>query len=492
VGGRAERPSHYVQLDFGRIHQELGREGMTRMLLWKEYVAQHPQQSTWRYSQFCENYRRYALRLKRSMRQIHRAGETVFIDYACPTVELTDGSRAHIFVAALGASSYTFACATPRETMADWLHGCSRALSFFGGVPQLIVPDNPRAVISNPNRYEPRTNDTVVDFARHHGTSVLPVRPRHPQDKARAESAVQVVQRRILMRLRNQRFTSVDDLNEAMAPLLDRLNSKPFQRLPGSRASTFADLDAPALQQLRLQPWEFAVFRTVRVHIDHHVEVDGHRYSVSQALVSQLIEARITAHAVELLHRGQRVAAHARSAHKGGFTTVVEHLPAAHRVHLQWTPERLIRWGQSIGVATGRTVWSACCSSGATPSTATEPVWVCHRSRAGTESRGWRRPVWSRWSWVRPSTTMCATSWPMAAIRSNDQSRPNGSVRITPMCAGRATTSDGTVRHPIDRDREQTHDDEHHLGTTARPQAQWHGRRTARSTQQRRHERPEL
>jgi transposase len=211
-------------------------------------------------------------------------------------------------------------------------------------------------MIANPNRYEPRTNDTVADFARHYGTSVLPARPRHPQDKAKAESAVQVVERWILMRLRHQRFDSVDDLNEAIAPLLEQLNSRPFQKLPGSRASAFTDLDAPALQPLPLQPWEFAVFRTVRVHIDHHVEIDGHRYSVPQALVGQLIEARLTAHAVELLHRGQRVAAHARSAHKGGFTTVLAHLPAAHRAHLQWTPERLIGWGQSIGVATGRTV----------------------------------------------------------------------------------------------------------------------------------------
>jgi transposase len=329
---------------------------MTLMLLWEEYVAQHPQQSTWRYSQFCENYRRYALRLKRSMRQIHRAGEKLFIDFAGPTMELTDGSRAHIFVAALGASSYTFACATPRETMADWLHGCARALSFFGGVPQLIVPDNPRAMIANPNRYEPRTNDTVADFARHYGTSVLPARPRHPQDKAKAESAVQVVERWIMMRLRHQRFASVDDLNEAIVPLLDELNSKPFQKLPGSRASAFAEIDAPALQALPTQPWEFAVFKTVKVHIDYHVEFDGHRYSVPQALVGQVLELRVTQTAVEALHRGQRVAAHKRNAHKGGFTTVAAHLPAAHRAHMEWTPDRLIHWGQSIGVATGQTV----------------------------------------------------------------------------------------------------------------------------------------
>ena len=182
VQGRLDRPSHYMLPDYGRIHQELRRKGMTLMLLWEEYVAAHPGQPTYRYSQFCERYRRHALRLKRSMRQIHRAGEKLFVDYAGPTVELADGSRAHIFVAALGASSYTFACATPRETMADWLQGCARALSFIGGVPQLIVPDNPRAMIASPDRYEPRANETVEDFARHYGTSVLPARPRHPQD----------------------------------------------------------------------------------------------------------------------------------------------------------------------------------------------------------------------------------------------------------------------------------------------------------------------
>lgn len=323
VQGRLDRPSHYVVPDYGRIHQELQRKGMTLMLLWEEYIAAHPGQSTYRYSQFCERYRRYALRLKRSMRQIHRAGEKLFVDYAGPTLELTDGSRAHIFVAALGASSYTFACATPRETMADWLQGCARALSFFGGVPQLIVPDNPRAMIANPNRYEPRANETVEDFARHYGTSVLPARPRHPQDKAKVESAVQVVERWILMRLRHQRFASVDDVNEAIEPLLERLNSKSFQKLPGSRASAFADLDAPALQALPLQPWEWAVFKSVRVHIDHHVEIDGHRYSVPQNLVGLLLEARITTGAVELLHRGQRVASHQRSAHKVTATSKI-------------------------------------------------------------------------------------------------------------------------------------------------------------------------
>lgn len=324
------RQSDYVMPDYGRAHQELRRKGMTLMLLWEEYQAEYAGQQTYRYTQFCEHYRAFSQRLKRSMRQVHRAGEKLFIDYAGPTVALTDGTRAHIFVAALGASSYTFACATARETMADWLDATAQALAFFGGVPQLIVPDNPRALIADPNRYEPRSNDTVQDFARHYGTSVLPARSRHPQDKARVESAVQVVERWILARLRHQRFANVHEVNLAVEPLLDRLNTRPFQKLPGSRASAFGALDAPALQPLPAQRYELARFKTVRVQIDYHVEIDGHRYSVPHALVGQMLDARITSHVVELLHRGHRVASHGRSERRGGFTTAAEHMPAAH------------------------------------------------------------------------------------------------------------------------------------------------------------------
>jgi len=351
-----QKPRNHVQPDYGRLHQELRRKGMTLMLLWEEYRAEHADRQTYAYSQFCDNYRRFARQLKRSMRQIHRAGEKLFIDYAGPTIALTDGSRAHIFVAAMGASSYTFAFATPRETMADWLESTARALSFYGGVTQLIVPDNPRALISDANRYEPRSNDTVLDFARHYGTSILPARPYHPQDKAKAESAVQIVERWIMARLRHQQFASVHEVNQAVAPLLTRLNEKPFQKLPGSRASTFAALDAPALLPLPLQRYEMAHFKTVKAHIDYHVEVEQHRYSVPHALVGQVLEARITIAVVELMHRGQRVASHARSSRHGGFTTTAAHMPAAHRAHMEWTPQRLIHWGQSIGPATAEAV----------------------------------------------------------------------------------------------------------------------------------------
>ena len=349
---RTERSPAYVVPDYGQIHQELRRKGVTLMLLWEEYRAEYAAQQTWRYTQFCTHYRNFAKKLKRSMRQIHRAGEKLFIDYAGPTIGLTDGSRAHIFVAAMGASSYTFAWATPSETMADWLDSTARALSYIGGVPQLIIPDNPKAMVADANRYEPRSNDTVLDFARHYGTSILPARPRHPQDKAKAESAVQIVERWIMARLRHQQFVSIHQVNEAITPLLKLLNEKPFQKLPGSRASAFAELDVPALLPLPVQRYEMAHFKTVKTHIDYHVEVERHRYSVPHALVGQVLEARITTSVVEIMHRGQRVASHVRNSRQGGFTTVSDHMPAAHRAHMAWTPQRLIHWGQSIGPAT--------------------------------------------------------------------------------------------------------------------------------------------
>ena len=237
--------------------------------------------------------------------------------------------------------------------MVDWIESTVRALTFYGGVPQLIVPDNPRALIKDADRYEPQSNESVLDFARHYNTSVLPARPYHPQDKAKAESAVQIVERWIMARLRHHTFVTVTDVDLAIAPLLTQLNQRLFQKLPGSRASVFAEIDAPALHPLPVLRYEIAHFKTVKVHIDYHVEVDAHRYSVPHTLVGQALEARMTCHVVELLHRGQRIASHARSSLRGGFTTQAEHMPAAHRAHLEWTPQRLIHWGQSIGLSTG-------------------------------------------------------------------------------------------------------------------------------------------
>lgn len=351
--GRSVEETRVVEPDFGHIHVELRRKGVTLTLLWQEYRAAHDGQRTWGLTQFCEHYKRYARTLRRSMRQQHRAGEKLFVDYAGPTLALADGSRGQVFVAAMGASSYTFACVTADQSMRSWLSAIQRTLRFLGGVPELIVPDNPRALIADANRYEPRAHDTVLDFARHYDVSILPARPYSPQDKAKVESAVQVVERWILARLRHERLVDVAAADAAVAGLLPMLNGRRFQKLDATRAGLFATLDAPALRALPAQPWNWATWRTVTAHIDYHVEIDAHRYSVPHALVGTKLEARVSDGLIELLHRGERVAAHPRSRRRGGYTTRDDHMPAAHRAHKDWTPERLIHWGNSVGPNAG-------------------------------------------------------------------------------------------------------------------------------------------
>ena len=346
--------------DYAALHQELKRPGVTLQLLWEEYRAGTAGQA-YRYSAFCDKYRTWAKRLKRSMRQIHPGGERLFVDYAGQTVPVVDAStgeirRAQVFVAVLGASNYTYACATWQQTAADWVGAIIAALAFIGGVPRLLVPDQPRALIAKPDAYEPVTARLMQELGEHYGVAVLPARPGRPQDKAKVEVGVQVVERWILARLRHRRFFSLAELNQAIAGLLADLNQRAFKKLPGCRRSAFEALDAPALQPLPATAMVLAQFKPARVNIDYHVAFEGHYYSVPHQHVGAAVELRITAGTLEVLLRRQRIAAHARSHRVGGFTTVAEHMPASHRAHRQWTPAKLIGWGERIGAATGALV----------------------------------------------------------------------------------------------------------------------------------------
>ena len=354
------RGSTRQEPDYAALHQELKRPGVTLQLLWQEYRAGTAGQA-YRYSAFCDKYRTWAKRLKRSMRQIHPGGERLFVDYAGQTVPVVDAStgeirRAQVFVAVLGASNYTYACATWQQTGADWVGAIIAALEFIGGVPRLLVPDQPRALIAKPDAYEPVTARLMQELGEHYGVAVLPARPGRPQDKAKVEVGVQVVERWILAALRQRRFFTLAELNQAIAGLLAELNQRPFKKLPGCRASAFEALDAPALQPLPATAMVLAQFKPARVNIDYHVAFEGHYYSVPHQHVGAAVELRITAGTLEVLLRRQRIAAHARSHRVGGFTTVAEHMPASHRAHRQWTPAKLIGWGERIGAATGALV----------------------------------------------------------------------------------------------------------------------------------------
>ena len=344
---------------WSEVHRELRRKGVTLFLLWQEYKAVHPE--GYQYSWFCDIYRAWRGKQDVVMRQTHRAGEKLFIDYAGQTVGVVDGQsgevrEAEIFVAVLGASSYAYCEATWTQSLPDWIASHARTFSYLGGVVEILVPDNLKVGVTSPHRYEPDLNPTYQEMARHYGVAVVPARVRAPKDKAKVEAGVQVVEQWILARLRNRTFFSLGELNHAISELLVELNNRPFQKLPGSRQSLFEDLDRPALNPLPAQAYEYAEWKKARVHIDYHVEVARHYYSVPYQLVKKQIDVRLSANTVEMFHKGKRVASHRRSSRKGRHTTVAEHMPTSHRQYAEWTPQRLVRWASQAGGAVAQLV----------------------------------------------------------------------------------------------------------------------------------------
>jgi transposase len=344
--------------DCAWIDIERRRAGVTLELLHLEYLERQP--DGYRYTQFCEIYRQWLSRQRLSMRQVYRAGEKAFIDYSgkkpCIWDEKT-GERIEVelFVAVLGASNFTFAEATRTQRSADWIASHVRALEYFGGSPSLYVPDQLRSGVSAPGWYEPGVQRTYDEMAQHYGAAVMPARPRHPRDKAKAEVGVQVAQRWILARLRNETHFSLVSLNERIAELLEELNDRVMRRYGESRRQLFERLDRPALKPLPPSRFVFGTWKNAGVNIDYHVEIEHHYYSVPFQLANERgvrVDVRYTGSTVEIFQRGRRVTSHARSYVRGGYTTNPEHMPKAHRDHAEWTPTRMIKWAGTVGVQT--------------------------------------------------------------------------------------------------------------------------------------------
>jgi len=331
------------------VHGELKRKEVTLQLLWEEYRREHPE--CYSYPQFCRYYRAWTRTLSPTIRQTYLAGEKMFVDWAGPTIPVYDPMTgqvwpANLFVAALGASNYTYAEAFANRQLPAWIEGHIHSYEFFGGVPVLTVADNEKTGVTYPSRYEPGLNPTYQDLGTHYGTVMLPTRPRRPRDKAKVEAAVLFAERWIIAALRDRTFFSLAELNRAIRELLQRLNERPFKKLPGSRRSLFEELDRPALQPLPECRYELAEWRKAKVNIDYHVQVENHCYSVPYRLVHATVDVRLTARTVELLHNGVRVAAHARSYERGKATTDPAHRPKSHQQHLEWTPSRLMHWAE--------------------------------------------------------------------------------------------------------------------------------------------------
>ena len=342
--------------DFSYWHSELSKKGVTRELLWQEYVQQYSGLKLYSYSHASLLFREWKKHLPRSMRQIHKAGEKMFIDYCGPTMNIIDpltgeNQSVQIFVAILGASGYTYAEGTWTQKLPDFLMSQARALQFFGGVPQLIVPDNLRSAVSRPCRYDPDINPSYQQFAAFHQVAVLPARPYKPKDKAKAENAVLLVERWIMARLRHQRFHTLDELNAAIRELLIQLNQKPYKKKPGSRQDLFEKLDHPVLKPLPRQPYSFTQVKNKTVDVDYHVDIDGHYYSVPYQLTQKNVICHIQDKSVAIYYQHQRMAMHPVSKLLGEYTTNVNHMPPEHKAQETWSRDRFERWGATIGEA---------------------------------------------------------------------------------------------------------------------------------------------
>jgi transposase len=351
---------HRAVPDCTYLHAERRKPGVTLELLHLEYLEQHP--DGYRYTQFCEFYRGWLRRRGLSMRQVHRAGEKLFVDYAGTKPRIIEAATGEVievelFVAVLGASNYTYAEATRTQQVPDWIASHQRAFQFFGGVTAVIVPDQLKSGVVIPCRYEPGVQRTYDEFAQHYGTVILPARPGKPKDKAKVEAGVLVVTRWILARLRHETFFSLAALNARIAELLTDLNARPMRVYRASRRELFERLDQPALRPLPAEPFVYSDWKIdARVNIDYHIELHGHYYSVPYALLHEHVDACLTATTVEIFHGGQRIAAHRRSLVRGQHTTDPAHMPKAHQRHLEWSPSRLIDWARTIGPQTAALV----------------------------------------------------------------------------------------------------------------------------------------
>lgn len=345
--------------DWQSLHQELSRKGMTLKLLWQEYQAQHS--DGYGYSRFCSLYQEWAARLRVSMRQVHKAGEKLFVDYSGQTMEVINPvsgevMKAEIFVATLGASSYIYAEATPSQQLPNWLMSHVHTFRHLGGVPEIVVPDNLKSAVTKACRYEPDINPAYQDLACHFRVAVVPARAAKPKDKAKAEVSVQVVERWVMAPLRKRQFFSFEDLNVAIAERLTEVNGRPMREYGKSRRELFEILDRPALKPLPTMEFEICEWKKARVNLDYHIELDRHYYSVPYTLVHKQIEIRFNERIVEVYHQRQRVASHLRSRSKYQHTTCPAHMPKAHQAMQGVQSERFIKMAKTIGPATVRMV----------------------------------------------------------------------------------------------------------------------------------------
>ncbi len=345
-------PGGPVMPEWDEVAKELRRKGVTKQLVWEEYQEDHNPQA-YSYSRFCELYASWKGDIEPVMRFEHAAGEKCFVDYTGMTLAVVDPEtgetrQAEVFVATLGASNYTFVDVTWSQSSDDFLASHQRAVAYYGGVPRIFVLDNLKSGVTKSDWYEPLLNRSYEDLMNHLGAVAIPARVRKPRDKAKVENGVQQVERRVLARLRDELLVGLENARTRVLEESDKLNDRPFQKMAGSRSSVFSELDAPALQPLPKTRWIPTEWKRSKVHIDYHVEVNHHLFSVPYQYIGEILDVKVTPQLVEIFRNGRPVASHRKSPAR--YTTKKEHMPSSHREHRRWNPPRVVSRAKRIGV----------------------------------------------------------------------------------------------------------------------------------------------
>jgi len=349
---REERASGKPLPDFDYLHGELKKKGVTLQLLHEEYKRDNP--DGYERTQFYHLYQEWAKKGDPVMRFTHKAGEKMFVDFSGDKAHYQDPTtgtiiEAELFVSVLGASSYIFARAVKDQTKESFVECNIKALEYYGGCPECLVPDNLKGAVTHACYYDPEINRVFAAMAEHYHIAVLPARVAKARDKAKVENGVLQAQRRILAALRNRTFFSLTELNKAIYEETGKLNLRPMAVINKSRYDLFMASEKAALKPLPSERFVIASWKKAKVHIDYHVAVEKTYYSVPYTLIGQSVDIRHTSSVVEIYHKNKRVASHMRINKPGAFVTDNLHMPHRHRQYLEWTPERIKLWGEKIG-----------------------------------------------------------------------------------------------------------------------------------------------
>jgi len=341
-----------VEPDLQYIHQEMQKKGMTLTLLWEEYKTAHPDGLM--LTQFCDRYRKFRKQNDVYLRKIYKAGERMHVDWAGLTMKYMDDTGveqpAYIFVAVLPASSYMYVEPFRNMEECSWIDAHVHTFEYFEGVPIIATPDNPKVAITYADFHDPVSNRSYAEMASHYGVAIVPTRVKKPKDKAPAEKAVQIAERRIISKLRNRQYHDFGELWSDVRDELEVVNRAPFKKLPGSRWSVFMETEKSELMSLPTSRYELADWKQAKAGMDYHVQYDDHYYSVSYLYAGKQLLIRATSNAIEVFFDHERVASHVRSYNRSTrYVTLPEHMPSNHRAMVDWTPERFESWAEKYG-----------------------------------------------------------------------------------------------------------------------------------------------